>query len=214
MAGRTARRRRMLLMDAFALALYAAFGAVAFGWRTWLQWRRTGDTGLRIAARPGSVQWWSKLAFIAALVAGVAAPVAGVAGMERLDVFDHASLRLAGAVVAGLGIVTTALAQWQMGASWRIGVDDTERTELVTSGVFAYVRNPIFTAMLIAATGFTLLVANVVAVAAFVALVAALEVQVRAVEEPYLFATHGSAYLAYASRAGRFVPNVGQLEMP
>ena len=29
-----------------------------------------------------------------------------------------------------------------MGASWRIGVDTSETTALITGGVFRYVRNP------------------------------------------------------------------------
>jgi protein-S-isoprenylcysteine O-methyltransferase Ste14 len=43
------------------------------------------------------------------------------------------------------------------------------------------------------------------------ALFAALELQTRAVEEPYLLRTHGEAYAAYAARVGRFVPGLGRL---
>src|SRR5690606_15035331 len=178
-------------MNALALILYAVFAVVAFGWRTWRQWRRTGDTGLRLAATPGTVQWWAKLGFIAALAAGVAAPIAGLAGLDPLELLDHGALRIVGTATAVLGIAATAAAQTQMGASWRIGVDPAERTGLVTTGIFAKVRNPIFTAMLITAVGFTLMVGNVVAVLGLAALIAALEVQVRAVEEPYLRSTHG-----------------------
>ena len=35
--------------------------------------------------------------------------------------------------------------------------------------------------------------------------------QVRAVEEPHLLATHGRAYADYAARVGRFVPGIGRL---
>ena len=42
----------------------------------------------------------------------------------------------------------TVLAQLQMGASWRVGIDDRP-TELVTGGLFRVVRNPIFTALLV-----------------------------------------------------------------
>ena len=45
-----------------------------------------------------------------------------------------------------------------MGASWRIGVDPEETTELVTGGVFGLCRNPIYTFMVIAWVGFALLV--------------------------------------------------------
>ena len=198
-------------MNTLALVLYGVFFAAAFGWRTWLQWRRTGDTGLRLHAQPGTLQWWAKLGFIAALAAGVAAPIAGLVGLSPLPVLDSGGMRAAGTVIAVVGILSTVAAQWQMGESWRIGVDPTERTGLVTQGIFARIRNPIFTAMLSAAVGFTLMVGNWVAVAGLVALVVALEVQVRAVEEPYLARTHGEAYDAYGTVAGRFLPGIGRL---
>lgn len=197
-------------MNALALVLYAVFAVVAFGWHTWVQWRRTGDTGLRLAAAPGTVQWWAKLAFVAALAAGVAAPIAGLAGLEPLDLLDHDPLRIVGAATAVLGIAATAAAQLQMGTSWRIGVDPSERTGLVTTGIFAKVRNPIFTAMLVTAVGFTLMVGNAVAVAGLAALVLALEVQVRAVEEPYLRSAHGPDFDAYVAHTGRFFPSIGR----
>ena len=198
-------------MNGLALFLYGVFAVTAFGWRTWLQWRRTGDTGLRMHAKPGTTQWWAKLAFVAALVAGVAAPIAGLAGLDAINALDVDGLQVLGTLLAVAGIALTVAAQWQMGASWRIGVDPTERTGLVTGGVFGWVRNPIFTAMLITAVGFALMVGNVVALIGLVALIVALEVQVRAVEEPYLTATHGPDYQSYASRAGRFLPGVGRL---
>ena len=197
-------------MNALALVLYALFGVVAFGWRTWVQWRRTGDTGLRLAATPGSVQWWAKLGFIAALASGVAAPVAGLAGLDPLGLLDSDAIRAAGTAIIVAGIAATAGAQMQMGVSWRIGVDPSARTGLVTTGIFGVVRNPIFTAMLITATGFTLMVGNAVAVFGLAALIAALEVQVRTVEEPYLRATHGEAFDRYAATTGRFLPAVGR----
>ncbi len=197
-------------MNALALVMYLVFAGAAFGWRSWVQWRRTGDTGLRLAATPGTVQWWAKLAFVAAVLAGLAAPIAGLAGLDPISLFDHEALHLAGAVIAAVGIIATLAAQAQMGASWRVGVDPTERTGLVTTGIFGWVRNPIFTAMLLAAVGFALLVGNAVALVALVALVLAIEVQVRAVEEPYLRGVHGAAFDRYLERTGRFVPGLGR----
>ena len=168
MEGRTSHRTRVLRVNVLALALYAVFAATAFGWRTWVQWQRTGDTGLRYT----------------------------------------------GAAIALIGILLTGAAQWQMGESWRIGVDLTEHTTLVTNGVFGVVRNPIFTAMVVNAIGLTLLVANNVAVVGLVALIVALEIQVRLVEEPYLRTTHGGEYTNYAARAGRFLPGIGRQVTP
>jgi protein-S-isoprenylcysteine O-methyltransferase Ste14 len=201
-------------MDALALIFYLVFFTAAFGWRTWVQWRRTGDTGLRLHAEPGTVQWWAKLAFVLALAAGVAAPIGGLAGLDPLDALDNAELRALGVIVAVAGIGTTMASQLSMGASWRIGVDASERTGLVTTGVFRHVRNPIFTAMSITALGLTLMVGNLVAVAGLVALVAALQLQVRLVEEPYLHYTHSDDYVRYAKSAGRFLPLLGRLREP
>jgi protein-S-isoprenylcysteine O-methyltransferase Ste14 len=98
-----------------------------------------------------------------------------------------------------------------MGDSWRIGVEPEERTELVTSGPFAIVRNPIFAATIPAVIGFSLMVPSTVAILALAIVAIALELQVRVVEEPYLLHTHGETYRAYASRVGRFAPGLGLL---
>jgi len=101
-----------------------------------------------------------------------------------------------------------------MGASWRIGVDESERTDLVTGGPFAIVRNPIYSGVIPLVLGLMLLAPNPVTIAAFAALVAAFEIQVRLVEEPHLLRAHPDAYRDYASRVGRFVPGVGLLRTP
>jgi protein-S-isoprenylcysteine O-methyltransferase Ste14 len=41
-------------------------------------------------------------------------------------------------------------------------------------------------------------------------LIAGIQIQVRAVEEPYLTRTHGTTYTAYTHRAGRFLPRTGR----
>ena len=115
-----------------------------------------------------------------------------------------------GLVLGVLGGIGTVVAQLAMGDSWRIGVDTSERTELVTGGPFEIVRNPIFTAMLAAALGLTLLVPNVLALVGFVALLIGLELHVRLVAEPYLLRTHGGRYRRYAGRTGRFMPGLGR----
>jgi protein-S-isoprenylcysteine O-methyltransferase Ste14 len=98
-----------------------------------------------------------------------------------------------------------------MGESWRIGIDEGERTTLVTDGPFALVRNPIFAAMIPATLGLLLMVPNVVAAAGLVALTVALQLQTRVVEEPYLLRAHGDPYAQYAARVGRFIPGVGRI---
>lgn len=195
-----------------ALALYLVWAALAFGWRTIEQRRRTGDSGLRLHAEPNTAQWWAKIGFVVAMLVGVAAPIAAVAGLDDLGALDATWLHITGIPVTTFGIVLTIAAQYSMGESWRIGVDPRERTDLVTDGAFRYARNPIFSAMLITAGGLTMIIPNIVSLLGLLALIAALEIQVRLVEEPYLLDTHGDAYRAYASNVGRFAPRLGCLD--
>ena len=198
------------------LALYGMYLALAFGVRTAIQLRRTGSTGFHgVGGRPGSAEWLAGVGFVVALVLGALAPVLALADvLEPVDALDGAAGHAAGLVLAVAGIAATLYAQIAMGTSWRIGVDPAERTDLVTSGPFALVRNPIFAAMLPTGLGLTLLVPSPIAVAGFAGLVLALELQVRVVEEPYLLRTHGDRYRDYAARVGRFIPGVGTLSRP
>lgn len=200
-------------MAELALACFAVYLALAFGMRTVVQLRRTGSTGFHgVSGHPGSAEWWGGVLFVLALVAGVAAPILDIAGaLEPIAALDGSVGHAAGGILFALGLAGTLWAQLTMGDSWRIGVDPAERTELVTDGPFALVRNPIFAGMLPTSLGLALLVPNIAALVGLCALLLALEIQVRVVEEPYLLRTHGRPYADYAGRVGRFFPGVGRL---
>ncbi len=55
------------------------------------------------------------------------------------------------------------------------------------------------------------MVPNLLAATGFVALVVALQLQVRGVEEPYFARVHGDGYVRYAGEVGRLIPGVGRL---
>jgi protein-S-isoprenylcysteine O-methyltransferase Ste14 len=198
-------------MNVVALLLYVVALVVLFGVRSWMQHQRTGSTGFHgISGTPREAGWWGGVLFVVAMVLGLAGPLLAVTGTVEADAPDW--LQAVGLVVALVGFAATLAAQTGMGTSWRIGVDPTERTDLVTGGVFAHVRNPIFTAMVLAQTGVVLMVPSWLSGAALLALVVAVQLQVRAVEEPYLRAVHGATYSQYCARAGRFVPGVGRTQ--
>jgi protein-S-isoprenylcysteine O-methyltransferase Ste14 len=195
-----------------ALVVYVMWALLAFGLRTFLQWRRTGDTGYRGGGlAKGSVQRWARMLFTGALIIGAAGPVAALAGLPSIDAAEHPAVQVAGIVLAAGGIAVTLAAQGLMGTSWRIGVKEDERTDLVTGGAFALARNPIFTGMLATAAGLAAMVPNAVTLAGLVLTAVAVQMQVRAVEEPYLLRVHGASYIAYAARVGRFLPGIGRL---
>ncbi|WP_101653628.1 methyltransferase family protein [Brevibacterium ihuae] len=200
-------------MAVAALALFVFFMLLAGGVRTLIQRRRTGDTGNRRTwAARGSLEWWGlAVADLGYLMVGLGAPVAALAGMPPPASVGHPVARGLGAVLAIVGILSTFGAQMTLGASWRIGIDQTERTALVTTGPFRLVRNPVFTAAFSAFLGLTLMVPNLLAIVGLAVILIGIEIQVRLIEEPYLRGIHGDSYSDYASRVGRFLPGIGRL---
>ncbi|WP_432536503.1 methyltransferase family protein [Kineococcus arenarius] len=196
-----------------AFLLYATGVLVAFGLRTWLHYRRTGSSGFNgFSTQRGSLEWWAARMFTLAVLAALAAPALALSGVVPiLAALASPWTGAAGLVLLVLGFVGTTAAQVSMGASWRIGVDEAERTELVTAGVFAWVRNPIFTAMATSQLGLALAAPSVLSLLALACLLIAVQVQVRRVEEPYLLRTHLLVYHSYAARTGRFLPRLGRL---
>ncbi len=198
-------------MGVLALVMYVVMFLVVFVARSVIQERSTGDTGIRVgvlSASTGSLEWLAGVLLVLAMIAGLAAPIAEIVGMDPMT--KNGWLRGFGLVVAGTGITLTFLAQLNMGTEWRIGVDTDERTGLVTQGAFRLARNPIFTAFIVAAVGLAMMVPNPISIAGAATLILAIELQVRVVEEPHLRRLHGDDYTAYASRVGRFVPGIGR----
>jgi protein-S-isoprenylcysteine O-methyltransferase Ste14 len=198
---------------ALALALYAILAAITFGVRVAVQLRRTGSTGLHgLPPGAGVLEWLAGGLFVAGLaMVALALALATSGALDPVAALDGPVAHVLGIALAVGGIFATFGAQLAMGDSWRVGVDPDERTELVTDGPFALVRNPIYSAMLPTIIGLLLMVPSVLTVAGFIVLLAGLELQVRRVEEPYLLEVHGDAYVRYASRVGRFVPRLGVL---
>ena len=196
-----------------ALVLWGLYGVLAVVLPIALQVRRTGTTGLKgVSGKPGSHRMARRCR-----ARGRDRPRCHGGGARRVGRCRtrrrtrSAGVHASGVVLYAVGLATIVFSQQWMGRSWRIGVDERERTRLVTGGPFTLVRNPIFTGMILTSAGLALMVPSVLSFAAVALLIASLEVQTRLVEEPYLTRVHGDEYTGWASRAGRFLPGVGRL---
>ncbi len=197
-------------MQTAALVLYAAGLLAAFGLRTVWQLRRTGRSGwVGVSRHGGPAAWVGAALFGAALLAGLFGVLAPAVGAVQVVSAGPGPAGV-GLALTVAGLVVVLVSQAQMGVSWRIGVDPGERTSLVTGGVFGWTRNPVFTGMVMVQVGVAFMVPSWWSVVAVLLLVAAVQLQVRVVEEPYLRRVHGRVYRGYAARVGRFVPGLGR----
>ena len=96
----------------------------------------------------------------------------------------------------------------RMGESWRMAVTPGETTELVTSGLYAHIRHPIYALSVV-----LMLCSAVVVPTAPMVIVAAIHVALMLVkarnEERFLLGAHGERYARYYARTGRFFPRLG-----
>lgn len=184
-----------------SVVVFVLFALVLPVVRLWRQTRVFGVV-LHRGLATGMSAW-----IVALLAWGVA-----VAALEpsRLGiVVSPAGVRLGGWGLIGAGLVVLMLAQAQMGASWRIGID-ARPTPLVTHGLYAVVRNPIYTSMSLMLLGLVAVTPSVAMLVAWAITTSVAAVQTRR-EERHLLSLHGEAYRRYAERVGRFVPGVGRL---
>ena len=118
-----------------------------------------------------------------------------------------------GAVLMLIGAALVWRAQNDMGAAWRVGIDPTERTGLVTHGLFQFCRNPIYLGLQIGLCGFIGLVPSYFTVTLLMLASVLFQVQAR-LEEVHLLSQHGELYSDYCHCVGRFLPWTGRFADP
>jgi protein-S-isoprenylcysteine O-methyltransferase Ste14 len=200
-------------MTELSLVLALLYAFVTFVLRSLIQIRRTGDSGWRMGGPKTLASASAHLSLSLSpllILVGLVLELADAGAAGSWDVPAGTAREGLGLVLVVAGLVLTVAAQLDLGASWRIGVDEEERTALVTDGLYRWVRNPIFTGMSLFLVGEAVLVPNPWTVAGAVLAIVGMEVQTRLVEEPYLVAVHGSAYEGWASTTGRFLPAIGR----
>ena len=191
-----------------ALALCITFLILAVVGRIAMQYRFAGDHGIRMPKRQSSALLVLVQTLLACSVIGMfVVTCLQVAGLIRPQIDLGAVGTLVGLAVGLIGIATTTVAQYQMGASWRIGVDESESTELVTHGLYAHVRNPIYSGMMTFGLGLLFLIPHLYMAPILAAGYLSIELHVRKVEEPYLRRHHGIVYATYFDGTGRYLPN-------
>jgi protein-S-isoprenylcysteine O-methyltransferase Ste14 len=131
-------------------------------------------------------------------------PLAVAGGLMRARFF-HPILSAIGVPIALFALLATMICWKRMGTSWRMGIDPGEKTRLVCTGPYAYVRHPIY------ALSSLLMLASVIAVPTPLMIVVGLihliflQWEARR-EEMYLLQTHGEEYGLYLQHVGRFFP--------
>ena len=115
-----------------------------------------------------------------------------------------ANARFTGFCVGMLGDVIFLLSVLCMRDSWRAGIPDKDKTELVTTGIYRFSRNPAFLGFDLMYAGVLLLYGNLLTLVFSVFAIVMLHLQILQ-EERYLVNTFGTPYQDYCRHVSRYL---------
>ncbi len=119
--------------------------------------------------------------------------------------FSSLPLRIGGAVLSISGTAVFIAAVITMQDNWRAGVSQTNKTELVTSGIYQYSRNPAFLGFDLLYLGLLLMFFNWALCVVSIFAMVMYHLQIVKVEEAFLQAAFGEEYLKYKKEVCRYL---------
>jgi len=118
--------------------------------------------------------------------------------------FQSEAIAWVGVALCLAGVVVMLLSLVSFGRSFRVGIDVERPDRLVTTGIFAFSRNPIYAAFIMVLLGQFLVFPNWVPLAYLLAGSVVIHRQVLR-EEAFLRQHYGDEYAAYCRRVRRYV---------
>ena len=183
------------------LALFVL--AVFYGIYLIKQWRqkRRGIRTIQIGRRKDAQTHTVETLMGIATVGIIPAQLLSIAfGWSHLP----ANARFTGFCIGMVGDLIFLISVLCMKDSWRAGIPEEDRTELVTDGIYAFSRNPAFLGFDLQYIGVLLMFCNLLTAAFTVFAVSMLHLQILQ-EERYLTAAFGPEYLQYRRHVLRYL---------
>ena len=193
----------------FAPVFYLLYFLIVFIWPSVRIYRQTGINpvtfGTTDTAHDFIGRWFKLLLGVVAVVAVVYSSSGKFyAYLLPIDYLAFPALQWSGVLLCTASLVWIALAQWQMGCSWRIGLAEKHRTALRTEGLFSLSRNPIFLGMMATLVGVFFLLPNAITLLILFSGYLLLQIVAR-LEEAFLQQQYGVAYSRYKESVRRWI---------
>ena len=119
--------------------------------------------------------------------------------------FFAVPVRIVGMLVAVVGVAVFIISVLTMRDSWRAGVSKTDKTELVTKGIYKISRNPAFLGFDLMYLGILLMFFNLVLFEVSLFAMLMFHLQIVNVEEEFLLEAFGDEYLRYKKKVCRYI---------
>jgi len=109
-----------------------------------------------------------------------------------------------GLVLLFLNLIVSGASLMNLKDSWRVGILEDQKTELITTGIYRFTRNPYFVSYLLMFAAYTVLLQNLILFG--LSIVGFLFVHKMIMkEEEYLYSVHADAYVQYKIKVPRYI---------
>lgn len=191
------------------LIYFLLYFFLAFVWRSFVVYKQSGKNPFVLSTEDNAYGYVGRafkvvIAITALIVILNAIQPNTPAWLAPFSFLQSTLPQILGWLLLLVSFVWLLIAQAQMGNSWRIGIDSKTQTALVSSGLFAVSRNPIFLAMRVNLLGLFFVLPTGVTLAVLVAGELLMQIQVR-LEESHLATLHGEQYIQYRARVRRWL---------
>lgn len=196
-------------MKIFLVIYFLLFFSLAMILPSYRVWKTTGVNPYKLGSSDSAHDYIGK--FFRVILAGCGFVVIAFALFPNIYAsllpiarLEETSLTLLGSLLLIFAFIWVLVAQIHMRKSWRIGIDEDIKTELVQTGLFRVSRNPIFLGMRLMLLGIFLVIPNAITLVILIAGELLIQIQVR-LEEEFLTRTHGATYIAYQKQVRRWI---------
>lgn len=186
-----------------------AFGLVAVLLRLVVTFRRTGTVPLSFGSSDSARDFTARCFYLWL-------PFVDFAGILFYAYADNSgplvwngsgsadALRWVGAALLGISLGWICLAQSAMGSDWKMGVDDRHDGALLTAGVFARSRHPVYMGIRVMLFAQLLVIESWPALCLWLISEVLVQLQAR-FEEQAMFVRYGARYEAYCAAVRRWL---------
>ena len=122
----------------------------------------------------------------------------------EFDLLGYEFIKTIGLIFVLIGFIFGIQALISMKNSWRVGIKYDQKTDLVTTGIYRFSRNPYFLSYDILIFGYILVFPSLVLIVLYLPLTIFFHKMILE-EEKYLQSVHGDSYTDYKRKVNRYL---------
>jgi protein-S-isoprenylcysteine O-methyltransferase Ste14 len=193
----------------YLFIFYCVFLTALFIIPSYITFKRTGINPFQFSKEETAINYVGKAYKLISLVAFITICINAfmpnlMTYLLPIEYLQIKNLVWLGFALLHLSFIWIFIAQRNMANEWRIGIDNKNKVNLITKGLFSISRNPIFLGVILVFLGLFLIIPNTITAIILFTGILVIQVQVR-LEEEFLSKELGEEYKIYLKKVKRWL---------